>query len=282
MDNIELGGYYPVNKIAKSNVLFLASFHNNDAILSQFQALVVLCESFIDSLTILLPFYPMGTMERVLQEGQVATASTIARMLSSLPHVGRPIRVMVYDIHTLQNRFYFSGGAIASPQSAIPLLMKHISAADPDAPEGCDGTKLFDAIAFPDEGAGKRFGKMFTGFSLVVCGKQRIGEERIVTIHDGDAAGKRILIVDDMVRSGGTLVKCAECLMAKGALSCSAYVTHAAGSIEDIQRFLKGGDRAVFKNLIITNSVPTLTDLLPATGDNLIILDIMDQFLKDL
>jgi hypothetical protein len=50
------------------------------------------------------------------------------------------------------------------------MLKEHIAAADPDAPEGCDKTKLFDAIAFPDEGASKRFGKMFPGFPLVVCG----------------------------------------------------------------------------------------------------------------
>lgn len=162
----------------------------------------MLAESFIDTLTILLPFYPMGTMERVLKEGQVATASTIARMLSHLPNVGRPIRVMVYDIHTLQNRFYFGNHALMSPHSAIPCLLKHIAQPDPEAPEGCDSTKLFDAIAFPDEGAGKRFGKMFADYNLVVCGKQRVGETRIVTIHDGEAAGKRILIVDDMVRSG--------------------------------------------------------------------------------
>lgn len=117
-----------------------------DAILSQFQALVVLCESFIESMTILLPFYPMGTMERVLKEGQVATASTIARMLSALPSVGRPIRVMVYDIHTLQNRFYFSGSAIASPHSAIPALLQFISNPDDDAPEGCDRKRQFDTI----------------------------------------------------------------------------------------------------------------------------------------
>lgn len=270
-------------------------------------------------MTILLPFYPMGTMERVLKEGQVATASTIARMLSALPSVGRPIRVMVYDIHTLQNRFYFSGSAIASPHSAIPALLQFISNPDDDAPEGCDRKRQFDAIvrhyptgnmstwepsvsliasclisadnccaipiwpsqAFPDEGASKRFGKMFPAYTLVVCGKQRIGENRIVTIHDGDAKGKRILIVDDMVRSGGTLVKCAAALVERGAISVSAFVTHAAGTLEDIRRFLKGGDRAVFKNLIITNSVPTICRDIPE-GDTIIILDLMEQFLKDL
>jgi hypothetical protein len=31
------------------------------------------------------------------------------RLFSNLPRVGKPIRVMVYDLHTLQNRFYLSG-----------------------------------------------------------------------------------------------------------------------------------------------------------------------------
>jgi hypothetical protein len=47
-----------------------------------------------------------GTMERVVKEGQVATAATYAHMFSSLPSCGRPTRLMVYDLHTLQNRFY--------------------------------------------------------------------------------------------------------------------------------------------------------------------------------
>lgn len=37
MDNIIIGGFTPRNVMRGSNVLFLASFHNNDAILSQFQ-----------------------------------------------------------------------------------------------------------------------------------------------------------------------------------------------------------------------------------------------------
>ena len=41
-----------------ANILFLASFHNNDTILSQFQVLIVLCESFVNSVTVFLPFYP--------------------------------------------------------------------------------------------------------------------------------------------------------------------------------------------------------------------------------
>ena len=70
---------------------------------------------------------------------------------------------MVYDIHTLQNRFYFGASALASPHSAIPSLLRHIDKPDADAPEGCNGERQFDSIAFPDEGASKRFGSMFEG-----------------------------------------------------------------------------------------------------------------------
>ena len=70
-DNIYIGGFYPVDYIHDANVLFLASFYSNDATLSQYHALTMLCESFVDSMTILLPFYPTGTMERVLKKALV-------------------------------------------------------------------------------------------------------------------------------------------------------------------------------------------------------------------
>ena len=44
--------------IRHSHVLFLASFDSNDAFLSQLSVLIMLCESFISSLTIFMPYYP--------------------------------------------------------------------------------------------------------------------------------------------------------------------------------------------------------------------------------
>lgn len=61
-------------------------------------------------------------MERVVLEGEVATANTLSRVLSALPRYGSPARVMFYDLHTLQNRFYFHTGAIATMHSGIPLV----------------------------------------------------------------------------------------------------------------------------------------------------------------
>ena len=125
-DNLELGGFTPVNRIRGEHVVFLASFHSNDTALTQFFAMIALLESFIESLTVVLPFYPTATMERVVKEGVVATASTMARIFNCLPSCGRPTCLMIYDLHTLQNRFYLSGHCIAQLESTIPLLKEHM------------------------------------------------------------------------------------------------------------------------------------------------------------
>lgn len=42
----------------------------------------------------------------------------------------------------------------------------------------------------------------------IVCAKVREGDQRIVRIKEGDPAGRHVVIVDDLVQSGGTLTEC--------------------------------------------------------------------------
>lgn len=227
-DNITLSGFSPVNKIAGTHILFLASLISNDITLSQFSVLIVLLQSFIKSLTIVLPFYPVGTNERVDVEGRVATANTYAMLLSSLPSCGKPARLMIYDIHALQERFYFHGSIIPSLHSALPLLIPRLEA------------RNITAVAFPDDGAAKRFGHFFRrlGYHIIVCGKVRQGTKRIVTIQDGEPLGRKIVIIDDLAQTGGTLYEAGVQLKRHGATEVYAYVTHGVFPGESWKRFL--------------------------------------------
>ena len=188
-DDIAISGFSPTNQIAGEHVLFFASFHNNDVTLSQFSVLIVLLQSFISSLTIVLPFYPVGTNERVETEGKIATANTYALLLSNLPNIGQPSRIMIYDIHALQVRFYFHGSTIPSLHTALPLLFPKLQSAG------------INAIAFPDDGAAKRFGKTFSkrGYEIIVCGKVRDGLKRKIHIQDGDAKGRIFCLTCEFV-----------------------------------------------------------------------------------
>uniref|UniRef100_A0A6U6F7J0 Phosphoribosyltransferase domain-containing protein n=2 Tax=Odontella aurita TaxID=265563 RepID=A0A6U6F7J0_9STRA len=271
-DDIEIGGFAPYNNISGKHVLFLASFHNNGVTMSQFQVLISLLQSFISSLTVILPYYPVGTMERVTREGTVATAATYAHMFSSLPNCGKPTRLMLYDLHTLQNRFYLHGNAVASLHSAIPLLKERMEKMN------------INSVAFPDDGAAKRFATLFSHMEveIVVCGKTRgEGDIRKIAIQDGNAKGKNIVIVDDLVQTGGTLYESGKVLKEAGALSVNAYVTHAVFPMDSWKRFSKGGDRACFNKFWVTNSIPTTTNQLPL-DDVFEVLDLMDLLVNDL
>ena len=140
-----------------------------------------------------------------------------------------------------------------------------------------------NCIAFPDDGAAKRFGSMFKGLGLeiVTCGKTRNGDKRVVTIQDGDCKGKNVVIVDDLVQTGGTLYECGVALRNAGATSVSAFCAHGVFPNESWRRFLKSGDRNCFEKFYLTNSIPTVTDILPK-DDVYVILDLTKKIVEDL
>ena len=96
---------------------------------------------------------------------------------------------------------------------------------------------------------------------------------------------KHIVIIDDLIQSGGTLYKCAVALKAKGAISVSAFVPHAVFPNNSWEKFLKystpPGKYAEFDRFWTTNSIPTTTTNIP-TNDVFEILDISPQLLLDL
>jgi phosphoribosylpyrophosphate synthetase len=192
-------------------------------------------------------------------------------MFSNLPSCGKPTRLIVYDLHTLQNRFYLHTNAVASLQTTIPLLIEELKHTN------------IDCIAFPDDGAAKRFSSMFKGlgYEIVTCGKTRDGEKRSVVIQDGDCRGKKVVIVDDLVQTGGTLYECGIALQKAGAVGINCFVAHGVFPKESWRRFMKGGDRGCFEKFFLTNSMPTVTDQLPK-GDVFEVLDLTQKIVGDL
>ena len=69
-------------------------------------------------------------------------------------------------------------------------------------------------------------------------------------------AGRPVLLVDDIVSSGGTLMTCAKALAAAGAKSVDAIVTHALFPPELVGKLFEAGIRSVKS----TNSVPHPTN----------------------
>jgi phosphoribosylpyrophosphate synthetase len=89
--------------IRGQHVAFLASFSSPAVIFEQIPVIYALPKLFVASFTLVLPFFPTGTSERMEDEGDIATAFTLARLLSNIPiSRGGPTSLVTFDIHALQ------------------------------------------------------------------------------------------------------------------------------------------------------------------------------------
>ena len=67
----------------------------------------------------------------------------------------------------------------------------------------------------------------------------------------GDVKGKTCIIVDDIIDSGGTIVKAAKALKERGAKEVYVYITHGVLSGEAVKKI----KNSVIKNLVITDTI---------------------------
>lgn len=242
-----------------NNVVFLASWLDHNDLLPQLSVIYQLPRYMCKSLFIVMPYFPTGTMERVDTEGQIATAATFARLITATPPtISGPPRVVMYDIHALQERFYFGDGVLPLLGSAVGIFHKRLQ-------------KFHQhenvVIAFPDDGACKRFGKKFPEYNLVICNKVRVGADgRQVVIKDGAefvTEDAHVFIVDDLVKTGGTLIECKDALLKAGAKQVSAFVTHAVFPLESWKRFSEPKEgETPFHSFLCTDSCPEVTSII--------------------
>lgn len=243
-----------VEDFTDKHVIFVGSFYSPGIIFEQISVLYALPKCSIRSLTFVLPYFNTGTMERVDTEGQVATAVAMARLLSAIPLSSMgPSRLLTFDIHALQERFYFSDNVIPKLASAMPKFIEIIRQLNTGIPI---------SIAFPDEGAYNRFRVYFEDFPVVRCIKRRHGVEREVAIVDGNPENHHVIIVDDLINTGGTVQRCIACMKSAKAHTVSVFVTHAVFPNSSWKRFMKSPENEhVPDTFWITDSLPHAAEI---------------------
>lgn len=229
------------------DVVLLASFDTPADAVEQLGLIYAMKFYGARMLNVWLPFYPPGTKERIVDYGDIATAKTLARMISATPRLanGEAAKFHIFDIHAEAEGFFFSDDVQYCPHTAIPIFVRELQKL-----ANFENTN----IAFPDIGAAKRFGHLLPQFTCpVLYHKERYGEDRKLVLVEGDPRGKDVWIVDDLATTGGTLLKCREKLVKSGAKSVSVFVTHGVFPQERWKRLC---DNADFANIWITDSCP--------------------------
>jgi ribose-phosphate pyrophosphokinase len=110
-------------------------------------------------------------------------------------------------------------------------------------------------IASPDMGGSKRayaYSK-FLDSDVVICYKQRKVANKVSSMElIGEVTGRNVVLVDDMIDTGGTLAKAADLMIEKGALSVRAICTHPILSGDAYEKI----ENSKLSELIVTDSIP--------------------------
>lgn len=186
-----------------------------------------------------IPYYGYARQDRKDKPRVAIGAKLVADMLNA----AGATRVMTMDLHADQIQGFFNVPVDHLYGSTIFLpYIKSLGLQDL-------------TIAAPDMGGSKRangYAKHLKA-EMVICYKQRAKAnvvEKMTAI--GDIEGRNIVLVDDLVDTGGTLCKAAEMMMERGATSVRAICTHAVLSGKATENI----ERSALKELIVTDTIP--------------------------
>eukprot|EP01084_Bolivina_argentea_P165928 288191_1 len=238
--------------IRSSDVIFLADLSDAKLIFEQYGIMCALPRYLAKSVKIFVGYFPTGQMDSEEERGRVATANTLARLLSSIPTgANGPVQICICDIHSLQNQFYFTDNILVRLESCMGLIKKEMQKM-----KHC-------SVAFPDEGAYKRFHAMFTDWPHIICTKVKDGKKTIAKLKEGEVKDRNVMIVDDLVQSGDTVANCGALMKANGCQSVSCFCSHAVFPNALWRRFSKNGtNEALLDTFYVTNTIPNTAAVL--------------------
>jgi len=194
-----------------------------------------------DYITAVIPYFGYARQDRKDRPRVAIAAKLVANLLTA----AGVNRVMTMDLHAGQIQGFFDIPVDHLNSSAIfiPFLEQ----------------QKWDNLCFasPDVGSVKRariYAQYFSA-DMVICDKyrKRANEVAEMTLI-GNVEGKNVVIVDDMVDTGGTLCSAADLLLEKGAKSVRAMITHPVLSGKAYENIEKSN----LTELIVSDTLPLL------------------------
>jgi len=194
-------------------------------------------------ITAVIPYFGYARQDRKDQPRVPITAKLVANLITE----AGADRVLTMDLHAQQIQGFFD--IPLDHLMALPVLVEHFKA-----------LKIPDlAICTADVGGIKGAWKFAEKLNapLAIVDKKRSGDTQVQALAlIGEVAGKNIVIPDDMIATGGTLVNAAKFLRENGAKDLYACGTHGVLSGGAVERIKTAG----FKQVVMTNTIPLATE----------------------
>jgi ribose-phosphate pyrophosphokinase len=198
-------------------------------------------------ITVVMPFYPYARQDKKHRGREPISA----RLIADLFKTAGADRLMVIDLHTSQIQGFFDGPV--DHLFALPLLAQYVRGR-------VDVAKL--AVVSPDAGrvrVAERWTQVLGGCPLAFIHKSRdplVPNEAVANRVVGDVRGRVCVLVDDMIDTGGTIVKAADALYDYGAADVIIAATHAVFSGPAVDRL----KNSRVSEVVVTNTLPLSED----------------------
>jgi ribose-phosphate pyrophosphokinase len=212
----------------------------NDAIFEQLNMVDAAYRASAKRITVVAPFYGYARQDRKSEGREAISAKLVANMFK----VAGASRIISVDLHSGQIQGFFDGPV--DHLTAMPVLCDYMATLGEDL-----------VVVSPDAGRVKvaeRYAQNLHA-DLAIVHKRRVkGVKNSVEARDvvGEVAGRRCVLIDDMIDTAGTIVAAAEQLIDKGASEVYAACTHAVLSGPAVDRL----KNSVISKVVATNTLP--------------------------
>lgn len=187
----------------------------------------------------ILPFYPYRRQERKVEKGEAITSELCAKLLKT----AGVSKLIVLDLHTEQVTKYFK------------VSFDHLTAFDLFVDYFKKKNLKNTIVVAPDEGAANVNSRLAKELGLSSCyiKKSRKKKHDVVEKMEltGEIRNKNIIILDDEINTGGTLIKAAAILRQKGAKFICFACTHSILSGNATLRLQK----SKIDEIVVTDSI---------------------------
>ena len=198
-------------------------------------------------ITVVMPFYGYARQDKKHRGREPISA----RLMADLFKTAGADRLIAVDLHTAQIQGFFDGPV--DHLMALPILSEHVRAKY--------GHERL-AVVSPDAGrikVAEQWSSRLGGAPLAFIHKTRDvnrPNESVANRVVGDVNDRICVLVDDMIDTGGTIVKATEALMNDGAAGVVIAATHAILSDPAVDR-LKNCSAT---EIVVTNTLPIPAD----------------------
>jgi len=186
-----------------------------------------------------MPYFGFARQDRKDKPRVPITAKLIANLITA----AGVNRIITIDLHADQIQGFFD------------LPVDHLYASSIFLPYIKSMNLPNLVFASPDTGGTRRaaaYAKAMDA-SFVICYKQRLKANLVETMQlIGDVKGKDVILLDDIIDTGGTITKAAQIMVDNGAASVRCMATHPILSGNAYDRL----ENSAFDEIIVTDTIP--------------------------